>query len=253
MDGAEVPFIYHFGGLSSAVPTELLERIDFYPGNFSARYGRVGGGIVDVALRSPDTRCYDAKGKLDEAKTGCFHAMVQADLIDARALVQGPLPIDGWSFAVAGRRSWIDTWLRPVLEEAGTSVTTAPVYYDYQVIAERKTASSRTSVPLLRLRRSPRAHHHRPVRAGSGVRRQPQVRYRFLHALRPFTSRSSTRRFPLATTLAVGKDTVDFSVGNFFFNLKSRTRSSGVTSSASRCSRAPSSTSARTSTRRRST
>ena len=55
VDGTEVPLIYHFGGLSSVIPTELLDRIDFYPGNFSARYGRVMGGIVDVGLRSPDT------------------------------------------------------------------------------------------------------------------------------------------------------------------------------------------------------
>src|SRR5688572_13336921 len=59
VDGGDVPLIYHFGGLSSVVPTELLDRIDFYPGNFSARYGRVMGGIVDVALLSPNTECYD--------------------------------------------------------------------------------------------------------------------------------------------------------------------------------------------------
>ena len=57
IDGSDVPLIYHFGGLSSVVPTELLDQIDFYPGNFSARYGRKTGGIVDVALRKPDTKC----------------------------------------------------------------------------------------------------------------------------------------------------------------------------------------------------
>ncbi|PIE05664.1 MAG: hypothetical protein CSA75_03575, partial [Sorangium cellulosum] len=51
IDGMIVPLVYHFGGLSSVVPTEMLERIDFYPGNFSAQYGRVMGGIVDVGIR----------------------------------------------------------------------------------------------------------------------------------------------------------------------------------------------------------
>ncbi|MEY4550450.1 MAG: hypothetical protein RL685_6645, partial [Pseudomonadota bacterium] len=37
VDGDNVQNIYHFGGLSSSVPTELLDRIDFYPGNFGAR------------------------------------------------------------------------------------------------------------------------------------------------------------------------------------------------------------------------
>ncbi len=35
VDGTEIPLVYHFGGLSSVIPTEMLDRIDFYPGNFS--------------------------------------------------------------------------------------------------------------------------------------------------------------------------------------------------------------------------
>lgn len=135
VDGTPVPLIYHFGGLTSVFPTELLDRIDFYPGNFSARYGQYMGGIVDVGLREPNTRC-NGDYSTPTDKYGCFHGLVQADLIDTRALVQGP--IGDWKFAVAGRRSWVDAWLGPVLEQAGASVTTAPVYYDYQVIADNK-------------------------------------------------------------------------------------------------------------------
>src|SRR5690606_40754498 len=43
---------------------------------------------------------------------------------------------------IAGvRRSWIDSWLKPVLVEAGASVTSAPVYYDYQAFVETKPTS----------------------------------------------------------------------------------------------------------------
>ncbi|HYO95754.1 MAG TPA: TonB family protein, partial [Polyangiaceae bacterium] len=146
VDGSWVPLIYHFGGLSSVVPTELLERIDFYPGNFSARYGRVSGGIIDVGLRAPDTRCVGDYGKATQ-ETGCYHGLVQVDLIDARTLIQGPIGNSKeWSFAVAGRRSWLDAWLGPVLDGAGASVTTAPVYYDYQGIVERRSGKSRLSL-----------------------------------------------------------------------------------------------------------
>ncbi|HSC88002.1 MAG TPA: TonB family protein [Polyangiaceae bacterium] len=137
VDGSNVPLIYHFGGLSSVVPTELLDKIDFYPGNFSVRYGRLTGGVVDVALRKPNTDCYGDYGEVT-GKKGCYHGMAQVDLIDGRLMLQGPLlGAKDWSFAVAGRRSWIDTWLKPVLEGAGSSVTSAPVYYDYQAIVER--------------------------------------------------------------------------------------------------------------------
>ena len=148
VDGDTVPFIYHFGGVSSAIPTELLDRIDFYPGNFSARYGRVMGGIVDVGIREPDTSCRGPYGQ-PSTERGCLHGLVQVDLIDARLLVQGPLPIEGWTFAVGGRRSWVDAWLKPVLREAGAGITTAPVYYDYQAIAETKPSpNSRLSLRL---------------------------------------------------------------------------------------------------------
>ncbi len=123
IDGTPVPLVYHFGGLSSVVPTEMLERIDFFPGNFSSQYGRAMGGIVDVALTDPK------KDKL--------RAMVELDLIDARAVVQGPIFDTGWTFAIAGRRSWFDLWLGPVLKATGANVSVAPVYYDYQAILER--------------------------------------------------------------------------------------------------------------------
>jgi TonB family protein len=124
IDGTPVPLIYHFGGLSSVVPTEVLQKIDFYPGNFGAQYGRVQGGIVDVGLRAPKNE---------------YHGLVNVDLIDARALFEGPIPgLSGWTFLAAGRRSYVDAWLGPVLQSAGAGVTQAPVYYDYQFMVNKK-------------------------------------------------------------------------------------------------------------------
>ena len=101
------------------------------------------GGIVDVALREPDTSCYGPK-MVPTDKKGCYHGLVQVDLIDVRLMLQGPVPLlDDWSFVVAGRRSWFDAWLKPVLEELDASVTSAPVYYDYQAIAETRPSKTR--------------------------------------------------------------------------------------------------------------
>lgn len=123
IDGAWTPRTYHFGGLSSVVPAESIERIDFYPGNFSARYGRVDGGVLEVAGKSP------ASDRL--------HAVGQVDLLDARVFAEGPMPgFEGWTFAIGARRSWVDAWLGPVLESAGIGARTAPFYYDGQVFLE---------------------------------------------------------------------------------------------------------------------
>jgi TonB family protein len=222
-DGALVPLVYHFGGLSSVVPTELLDRLDFYPGNFSTQFGRVTGGIVDVGLRSPDSSCNADYGKAlpaSEDSKDCFHGLAQADLIDARVLIQGPISKD-WSFAVGGRRSWLDAWLGPVLEQAGAGVTTAPVYYDYQGIVEyRPNARQRLRLQLYgsedRLKiivNNPSAQD--PAFSGSlqfstGFYRGQLV---YEHQLSPDVE--------LNTTLAVGRDDIGLGFGPLKFSIES--------------------------------
>ena len=132
VDGTTIPMVYHFGGLSSVIPTEMLEKIDFYPGNFGPQYGRATGGIIDVGVRSP---------RKDQ-----FGGLLQFDLIDGRLLVEGPLS-KNTRVMLAGRRSWVDAWLGPVLKSSGVSVSTAPVYYDYQGMIEHDL-SRRTTVRL---------------------------------------------------------------------------------------------------------
>lgn len=217
VDGALVPLIYHFGGLSSVIPTELLERIDFYPGNFSSRYGRVMGGVVDVALRSPDTEC--RPGGIGFGKR-CFHGLAQVDLIDGRLMLQGPIGKD-WSFAIAGRRSWVDAWLKPVLEQSGAGVTSAPVYYDYQAIVEHKPRSGRKlraqfygsddSVKILI--NNPSAQD--PALGGS-------LRFSTAFYRGQLTyEQQLTQYWDLYATVAVGRDKINFGIGPLLFDLDS--------------------------------
>jgi TonB family protein len=118
-EGAPVYRLYHFGGLTSFVNSRMLERIDLYPGNFSARFGRKMGGIIDVGVRDP--------------KSDAYHGMIDVNVIDASLLVEGPLGRHG-SIAIAAKRSYIDFFIDKLLP-SDIGVTAAPVYWDYQVIA----------------------------------------------------------------------------------------------------------------------
>jgi len=217
VDGTLLPLIYHFGGLSSVVPTELLDKIDFYPGNFSARYGRVQGGIVDVGLRSPDTSCTGDYGTPSDRK-GCFHGMAQMDLIDARVLLQGPLPAKDWSFAVAGRRSWIDTWLKPVLESAGSTVTSAPVYYDYQAIVDHKTADSRFSLRAYGSDDRFRIIITDPAAQDPFIGGNLSLGTAFYRGQALYQTELN-HKVSIDTMVSVGKNTAGFTLGNFLFSL----------------------------------
>jgi TonB family protein len=120
LNGVPVPFLYHFGGLTSFFSSRYIDRVDLYPGNFSTRYGQVSGGVIDVRTRDPQ-------------RDG-FHAGADLNLIDSSAFVStsaGPKA----SFAIAARRSNIDLVFSNFVPKNTYSVVAAPLYYDYQALA----------------------------------------------------------------------------------------------------------------------
>jgi TonB family protein len=204
VDGMAVPEVYHFGGLSSVIPSEMLERIDFYPGNFGPEFGRASGGIVDVGVRSPKKEGYGG--------------LLQFDLLDGRLLAEGALS-DDTRVLIAGRRSWVDVWLGPVLEAGGSNVRTAPVYYDYQAMIEHDISRDTTlrlfaygsDDRLALLVESPDPGD--PANGGDVALQQNFWRVQ---------ARSETRfgdKTKWTTSLAAGHQSQHFSVGNLAFDL----------------------------------
>ncbi len=119
ISSVDVPLLYHFGDLRSVLPVGMIEKIDFYPGNFSVEYGRATGGIVDVDLKDLNPRK--------------FGGYADANFFDASLYLEVPIT-DEFAVAVAGRRSYIDVLLEAALPDSGNSLA-APRYYDYQFLA----------------------------------------------------------------------------------------------------------------------
>jgi TonB family protein len=119
LDGQRIPLLYHFGGLTSVYNSELLDSLDYLPGNFSSYFGNVTGGVINVRSRAP---------KMDR-----FHGTAGVSLIESNAVLEGPIT-ENLGIAVAGRRSYVDLVLKLVPEnEEGPSIQVAPRYYDAQV------------------------------------------------------------------------------------------------------------------------
>ncbi|HEY6877327.1 MAG TPA: TonB family protein, partial [Polyangiales bacterium] len=125
VDGIQIPLSYHFGGFSSVVPGDALQKFELRPGNFGAEYGRAMGGALELGLRAP--------------RRDRIGGLVQLDPIDGRFVVEGPLG-KRTRFMIAGRRSWVDAWLGKVDD----SIKQAPVYYDGQVVLEHDLSSRTT-------------------------------------------------------------------------------------------------------------
>nr|MBA3501340.1 TonB-dependent receptor plug domain-containing protein [Deltaproteobacteria bacterium] len=118
VDGFEIPVLYHFLGVQSVLPGELIETLDYLPGSYGVRYGKASDGIVDVGSREiPRERA----------------AFAEVSFVNAAALVQGPIGKNA-GYVVSGRRSLIDAILPAVLpsDNENLSFTAYPRYYDYQ-------------------------------------------------------------------------------------------------------------------------
>ncbi len=123
INGIGVPNLYHFG-FRSVVPSGMIERVDYYPGNFSVEYGRATGGVIDVDLRD-----------LEPKKVGGYFDI---NLFDTSLYLEVPIA-DEFAIALGGRRSYIDYILDAVMPEGGP-LTVAPRYYDFQALASYRPA-----------------------------------------------------------------------------------------------------------------
>jgi len=127
LDGERIPFLYHFVGLTSVYNSDLLESVDFLPGNYSAYYGDQIGGVVDVKSRS--------------SRTDGFHGYANINLLDTSVVLEGPLA-KNLSVAFAVRRSYIDA----ILNATGlvSNFAVAPRYLDAQLKVEWRLAPHHT-------------------------------------------------------------------------------------------------------------
>lgn len=88
LDGIRVPYLYHLGLGPSVVNPRLVERVDFYPGGYPARFGRFTGGIV--------------AGESAPAEYA-WHADASLRLVDAGGLLEIPFADQRGSVLVSGR------------------------------------------------------------------------------------------------------------------------------------------------------
>jgi outer membrane receptor for ferrienterochelin and colicin len=124
IDGVPIPLLYHLGGGPSVLSPSYIDKIDFYPGAYGAKYGRAIAGIVDIETGAP-------------APTA-LHGEASVDLLNAGFFLETPLSREKnfGTLSVAARHSVIDFLLPPILKlttrPGQTSIVATPAYWDYQ-------------------------------------------------------------------------------------------------------------------------
>ncbi len=133
LEGMQIPNLYHFLGVTAAINADFLDSIEYLPGGYSVRYGRLLGGIVNLDLRD----MYD----------GPVHGYLDTDLIDTTVMVRGTAG-KRLSYAVSARRSYIDYVLDPFAASWVGYEMRLPRYWDAQ-LALGYRPNERTQVNLL--------------------------------------------------------------------------------------------------------
>jgi outer membrane receptor protein involved in Fe transport len=125
IDGARVPLIYHLGGFTSVINPAFVDRVDFYPGGQSARYGRATAGAVDLLTRPRPTKL--------EARAG-------ANIVLASAYAAVPVGKLG-ALSAGVRRSYLDGVLGLIPGVTDEQAQIAPRFWDWQARADYGPAS----------------------------------------------------------------------------------------------------------------
>lgn len=121
LDGTRVPILFHFGALTSVFNPSVLDKIDYLPGGYSARYGRSIGGVVDLSTQ--------------DFIPARLHGYAEVDLLDSSFYVQSPLRED-LAVSFSARRSYIDVLANPIIEATTGTLVRFPRYWDFQVKAD---------------------------------------------------------------------------------------------------------------------
>lgn len=134
VDGARIPVVFHFGGLTTILSGDLLDEVAFVPGNASARYGRFLAGMVELRT----------KAEVPTEPGG----HVSVDLYQTAAYLERPVGENG-GLTLSFRRSYADTVLVPVLNALPDLSIQAPRYLDAQLRAQGMLKSTKVDSLLL--------------------------------------------------------------------------------------------------------
>jgi hypothetical protein len=109
---------YHFGGLTSTISSDIIDRIDVHAGGFGAQFGEAQA-VIDISPRQRNRDGFRGSADLNPLLSEWF--------------LQAPVGEDGSAY-VAGRRSYADLIIPKIIDIK--QITAFPRFWDYQAGVE---------------------------------------------------------------------------------------------------------------------
>ncbi|CAG5077750.1 TonB-dependent receptor [Parvicella tangerina] len=104
LDGVPVYNASHLFGFFSVFNADAINSVQLIKGGFPAHYGGRLSSVIDIRMK---------EGNMKE-----FHGEGSIGLISAKLMLEGPIVKDKTSFAISGRRTYIDLLARPLIKAA---------------------------------------------------------------------------------------------------------------------------------------
>jgi hypothetical protein len=207
INGHEIPLIFHFGGLTSVVTPTAVKDVEFLAAGFGPEYGRALGGIINLNTRQARTDRWRGEGFIDITKLG--------------ALTEGPIS-ENSSLVASARVSYFGKIFEKVAEEMDDfTVTAAPefqdyyVNYDYEISKDERFSliaiSSKDTLELI-------------IKEGDNPNIEGDISNETTFSrVIPRYIKKVNDKTKLDVSMAVGKDNLNFGLGERFFDLDATT------------------------------
>lgn len=127
-DGMPLYEVNHLLGLVSMFNEDVINNVNIYKSDFSAKYGGRLSSVVDIQLKDGNYKN--------------FHGSATAGVIGGKFNLEGPIQKEKSSFNIAGRTSWIDKIVGPRLNSQLDIDGTVFNYYDFNVKIKREFKST---------------------------------------------------------------------------------------------------------------
>ncbi len=204
VDGVRIPIIYHLTGTTSVLSPDLIQSVDYLPGNYGVQYGRSSGGVVDVKT----------KDEFEDSRL-----VWGTDILDSQLYWEGNVGKgeNTHGLSLAARRSYIDAFLPLVTGDTGFTIK--PRYWDYSAKWVPPTQDENEFFSLFVYGFNDLISLATPddVAQGSDQDTQGDFRTEYQsHRIIAHYRRALSERWSLDVTPSIGIDTTSFALGQGF-------------------------------------
>ena len=207
INGHRVPLVFHFGGLSSVIIPEAVERVDLLPSGYGPEYSKAIGGIIGLTTKNP--------------KEDRVHGMAYVDLLNSGGLVEGPID-EKSTFLASGRYSYIGQVLKAVAKEnEDFELRAAPTYYDFTSIYKRRiNEKNEFKTTFIFSKDELELILNKPANNDPGLRGEFYARTEFFRIIPQLTTQLSSKH-KMDNSLAIGKDSIFVNISGKYLDVNS--------------------------------